>query len=430
MPSPARLPRTSAFWLVAAALLLLTFAAAAPSPLYVVYQSAWGFSSGTLTVVFAVYALFLLIALITVGSLSDHLGRKPLLFASLLLEAGAMLLFAEARSVGWLLLARAVQGFATGAATGTLSAALVDLQPERSPGFGALINGAASTLGLALGAFGAGLLVQYAPAPRVLVFALLIAGFLAATAALALIPETAPRRPGALASLLPRARVPRRARRAFLAALPGLIAVWALGGLYLSLAPSLAVGVLHVRNHLVGGLVISTLTASGTVGSLLMRTRPARLSVRIGSIALCVGVLGTLTALGVHGVGLFFAMTAVAGFGFGAAFLGALSSVAPLAAVEERAELFAAVYVVSYLAFSAPAVAAGFTAPHLGLLPTAIGYGAAVALLAVLSLATTLTPKRSAPSAAHDVTASASPASTPAQRRSTLAERGTASRRP
>ncbi|MEU0600195.1 MFS transporter [Streptomyces sp. NPDC006393] len=401
MSSPVRLSRTPAFWLAAAALLLLTFAAAAPSPLYVVYQAAWGFSSGMLTVVFAVYALFLLLALTTVGGLSDYLGRKPLLYGSLLLEASAMLLFAEAHGIGFLLAARAVQGFATGAATGALSAVLVDLQPEHNPRFGALVNGAASTLGLAVGAFGSGLLVQYAPAPRVLVFALLIAGFVAAAAALTLIPETAGRRPGALASLSPRARVPRTARRAFLSALPGLIAVWALGGLYLSLAPSLALGVLHLHNHLVGGLVITTLTATGTLGSVLLRGHPARRTNRLGSAALCLGVLGTLAALGLHSVALFFAMTALAGFGFGAAFLGALSSVAPLAAADERAELFAAVYVVSYLAFSVPAVVAGFTVPHLGLLHTAVGYGAVVACLAAASFVTTPTKRQSGETTRH-----------------------------
>ncbi|MFF4339081.1 MFS transporter [Kitasatospora sp. NPDC001540] len=410
MPNSRGLSRTPAFWLVAAALLLLTFAAAAPSPLYVVYQAAWGFSSGTLTVVFAVYALFLLLALTTVGSLSDFLGRKPLLYGSLLLEAAAMLLFTGADGVGPLLLARAVQGFATGAATGALSATLVDLQPQRSPGLGALVNGAASTLGLALGAFGSGLLVQYGPAPRVLVFALLAAGFLLAVAALALVPETAGRRPGALASLVPRARVPRQARRAFAVGAPALVAVWSLGGLYLSLGPSLAAGVLHLHNHLVGGLVVSTMTAAGTLGSLLLRGRPARTTLRFGGSALTLGVLGTLLALDHGSTPLFFAMTALAGLGFGATFLGVLSGIAPLAAPAERAELFAAVYVLSYLAFSAPAVAAGFAAPHFGLLATATGYGAAVALLALVTLATTFVRPR--PAARPNPVEAACPAET------------------
>ncbi|MEU1600748.1 hypothetical protein ABZ468_50490 [Streptomyces sp. NPDC005708] len=97
--------------------------------------------------VFAVYALFLLLALITAGGSSDFLGRKPVIIDSVPLEAASMLLFAEARGVCRLLAARAVQGLATGAATGPPAAALVELQPRRVPGLGALVNSAASSGG-------------------------------------------------------------------------------------------------------------------------------------------------------------------------------------------------------------------------------------------------------------------------------------------
>jgi hypothetical protein len=75
------LPPTAAFWLVAGAWFLLLFAAAAPSPLYGVYQAQWRFSAITLTAVFGVYALGLLVALLVFGSVSDyrhlHAGREP-----------------------------------------------------------------------------------------------------------------------------------------------------------------------------------------------------------------------------------------------------------------------------------------------------------------------------------------------------------------
>src|SRR3954447_24137052 len=160
-----RLPRTPAFWLVAAALLVLTSAASAPSPLYVVYQQRWGFSSVTLTAVFAVYAVALLAALLTVGGLSDFVGRRPMLAAALLADAVAMIVFLEAESVSWLLAARIVQGAATGAALGVISAYLIDLQPAEHPKLGALVNSVGSGLGLAVGALLAGVLVEYAPAP-------------------------------------------------------------------------------------------------------------------------------------------------------------------------------------------------------------------------------------------------------------------------
>jgi hypothetical protein len=75
----------------------------------------------------------------------------------------------------------------------------------------------------------------------------------------------------------------------------------------------------------------------------------------------------------------------VAGLGFGATFLGALRSLAQLAAPAERAELFASIYVVSYLAFSIPAVIAGAAVASLGLLTTATAYGVVIIVLALLA---------------------------------------------
>jgi MFS family permease len=95
--SPARrLSRRAGFWLLATSLLALMAAAGAPSPLYRVYQQQWGFSTGVLTLVFAVYALALLATLLTVGGLSDHVGRRPVLVAALVVEAVSMGTFLSA----------------------------------------------------------------------------------------------------------------------------------------------------------------------------------------------------------------------------------------------------------------------------------------------------------------------------------------------
>src|SRR4051794_21540512 len=101
-----RLPRPVAFWLVGAALGTLMFAASAPSPLYIVYQAEWRFSTTTLTGVFAVYVLALLVTLLLAGSLSDAIGRRPVVAGALLVEIAGMALFAAARDVTWLLAAR------------------------------------------------------------------------------------------------------------------------------------------------------------------------------------------------------------------------------------------------------------------------------------------------------------------------------------
>jgi predicted MFS family arabinose efflux permease len=382
-----RLPRTAAFWVIGATLLAFMFASAAPSPLYVVYQADWGFSATTLTTVFAVYAMLLLLALVVVGGLSDHVGRRPVLAAALAGEVLGMALFAAADGVGWLLAARAVQGLATGAALGALSAALLDLAPGGNARLGSLVNSAAPTVGLASGALGSGLLVQLAPAPETLVFVLLLAAFALAVAGVAALPETSAQRPGAIASLRPRVGVPERMRPQFLVVLPCLLATWSVGGLYLSLGPSLAAGVLGLHSHLVGGLVIAVLMVAGTLGSVGLRDAPARPVMLAGAGVLATGIGVTLLALALTSAAMFFAGTAVAGFGFGAAFLGAFGTLAGRAQPGERAELFASVYTVSYLAFSVPAIAAGLAVGSYGLRATATVYGAAVIALCGTAMA-------------------------------------------
>jgi MFS family permease len=258
-----KLPRAAAFWLMGGLLGVLMVAAGAPSPLYGVYQAAWGFSAATLTAVFAVYALSLLAAFLVAGRLSDHLGRKPVIIAAMAAEVAAMACFAAADSVGWLYAARVVQGAATGTATGAVSAALVDLAP--------LANSVAPTLGLAAGALGSSLLVQYAPAPMRLVYWLLLGTFAAGIGGTLLASEPGQRRAGALASLIPEAGVPRPARRVFASAVPALAAGWALGGFYLALGPSLAASLLRSASVIPGGVVIFLLTGVGAVTSVACR---------------------------------------------------------------------------------------------------------------------------------------------------------------
>ncbi|MGY1621301.1 MFS transporter [Geodermatophilus sp. SYSU D00965] len=392
MPS-RRLPPRAAFWTAATLLVLVLAASGVPSPLYRVYQERFGFSAGVLTTVFGIYAIALLGALLVVGRLSDHVGRRPVVAVGLLLQVGASLLFLAADGVGWLLAARVVQGLSVGALTGTLGAVLLDLQRRDRP-LAAMLNSASPTVGLSLGAVGAGLLVELAAEPTRWVFASLSVAFVLATAVVALLPETSPRTPGALASLRPQVRVPRAHRAAFLVALPCLVAMWALGGLYLSLGPSLAVDVFGVDDHLVGSLLILAMQGTGAVASTTMwRVRPQR-SMLSGALLFAVGVSIAIAALVTASLALFFVASVVSGFGFGSAFLGAMGTITAGVVPGDRAGLLSSVYVVGYLAFSVPAIVAGVVAGEVGLRPTAEGYAAVLVVLTAVAVAGLLRRRR------------------------------------
>src|SRR3954471_25041650 len=184
------LPRPVAFWVVAATTITLLAASSAPSPLYPVYQAEFGFSPITLTAIFAVYVLALLLSLLTVGRLSDHVGRRPVLAGALLVAAVSMALFLGADGVAQLYAARIVQGLATGAAVGVLGAYLLELQPADGSRLGSLVNSAAPTAGLGVGAALTGVLIEYAPHPTRLVFAGLLGAFVLLALVTAVLPES------------------------------------------------------------------------------------------------------------------------------------------------------------------------------------------------------------------------------------------------
>lgn len=359
--------------LVFLAITLLTFLAAssAPTPLYHLYQEGLHFSAGMLTLIFGVYALSLLAALLTVGSLSDHLGRKPVIFAALVLDMLAMLLFINEGSVAWLIAARTLQGFATGMATAVLGAALLDTDRQQGP----LVNSVAPLLGMACGAMGSSVLVEFAPLPTQLIYWALFALMLVQAVYVWRLPETVSRIPGALASLRPTLHVPPQARRALWLSLPVDIAVWAMGGFYLSLAPSLVRAATGSTSNLIGGGLVAVLTLSGALMIFTLRNRAADNVLRLGASLLAVGVALILTAVHSASLPLFFIATLIAGSGFGAGFLGALRSVVPLALPHERAGLMSAFYVLSYLAFCLPSLLAGNLIRSFGLIATTDGYG-------------------------------------------------------
>ncbi|MGI4985602.1 MAG: MFS transporter [Janthinobacterium lividum] len=362
---------------------LATFFAAssAPTPLYRLYQEAWGFSPGMLTLVFGIYALSLLLALLTTGPLSDYLGRRPVILAALALEMAGMALFAGAGGVGMLIAARVVQGFATGMAASVLGAATLDVDRRRGP----LLNGVAPLVGMAVGALGSSMLVQYAPAPLRLVYLLLLAIFALQAGGAFALAETVTPRPGALAAMRPRIVVPRGARSALWRVAPVDVAVWALGGFYLSLGPTLAGAATRSTAVTTGGWVVFTLTVAGVAAILLLRGMGATKMLFTGSLLLAAGVLVTLVSVHASQAGLFFIGTTIAGMGFGVAFQGSLRSLLPLAQPHERAGLLAAFYILSYLAFSIPAIVVGVLVPKVGLRMATDAYGMALVVLALLT---------------------------------------------
>ncbi|PBC75576.1 putative MFS family arabinose efflux permease [Streptomyces sp. TLI_235] len=352
--------------------------------------------------VFSAYSFTLLVALLTVGSLSDHLGRRPVLAGALALEAASALLLAAADGAGPLIAARVLQGAATGAATSAAGAALLDLEDPSRPGRSTLANSIAPVAGMAAGVLLSTVLVRFAPAPTATVYVLLAALVAAQAIAVAFTPETAHRRAGALRSLRPRLAAPPSARHALLTAGSGIVAVWALGGLCSSLGPALVHLVTPGVPQAAGGPVFLTVSAAAalTVWT-LRRTAPLAATARGALVAV---PSAALSLLGLHGGGLLAVHggAALAGVAFGAVSQGALRMTLDTLDERDRASTLAAYHVLSYLSMSVPAVAAGAATVHVGLRTAAHVYAAAVALLAVTAVAALTASRRKALRTADD----------------------------
>jgi hypothetical protein len=191
--------------------------------------------------------------------------------------------------------------------------------------------------------------------------------------------------------------VPARLQADVAPVVPVMLASWALGGLYLSLGPSVAASLFGLQNHLVGGLVVTMLCGTGSVTAFALRSRPATSLLVPAAALLGGGTLVTLFGVLTGTVALAALGTLVAGVGFGASSLATFGTFARIAGVDERGALFAFAFVISYLAFSVPAVAAGFASTAFGLRITALVYGLAVVVAATPALVLRLALARRRP---------------------------------
>jgi MFS family permease len=377
------LTQRQSYALVASVIALSLISSGTPSPLYETYRELWGFSPAILTLVYATYAFGVLASLLLAGSVSDRVGRRPVLLVSLGVLMGTTVIFMAAGSLGWLFVARGIQGVATGLAIGAASAALLDLHPRHDPASAGLTNGVVSAGGMGIGVLMSAALVELAPAPRVLPYVAVLILFAIAFAGALRMPEPVQdRRPLSLTPQRP--SVPPEVRRTFFLSALGVLSSWGIGGLFLSLGPQLSATLFHTDNHLVAGVGVFVLAGSGAAAQLLFGRTPPWLGASAGSVALAVGLLLIVTSAAEDSPALFLTGGVIGGAGFGVAFLGALRTLSAAIPPQHRAEVMSALYVVAYAALSLPAIAAGILVAPWGLIDTFEVFGTVVAVLALV----------------------------------------------
>jgi MFS family permease len=376
----------------------LYLAAGALTPLLVVYKNEWHFAASMLTVAFAAYAVGFLAAVLTLGSLSDYIGRRPVLIGALIVQLGSNVMFLAAPSIGWVIAGRVVQGLAGGAATTAFTAALVELAPANRKRLGTNLGSVGLTGGLGVGSLLAGLAAQLTGSANSIIFIVLIVLTVLGMVVVVLSPESVARTPGALRTLIPRVAIPPATRKEIAAAAPVVAAVWMLAGLSGGLAPSMVHSVFHIDSDLVNGVAGFIAPATSAVVGLAFAGLNPRRAMTIGIYASIVGALGIISGALAGVLAIMMVGQAIAGVGFGASFTAALRLIFPLAEPHQRAGVVGVIYIVSYVAFGVPIVIAGQLTGPLGVVPTVAAYTALTLLLALISLGGQLRLRRRDPS--------------------------------
>ena len=373
MPRPGGWGARWRFAGLAYALAVLITGTNLPTPLYAVYERLFRLSPAGVALLVAAYAGAVVVSLLLCGPLSDAIGYRPVLIAGLAAAAAGSVLLAAASGLGWLLAGRIVQGLAVGASSGALTAGLVVTEPAGRRDRASLFAAVATTAAVGAGPVLAGVLAEFAPAPRVTCYLAEVALLVPALAAVAALP---PRLGAAGQRWRPRRpRVPpgRAGEFAFAAAVAFL--GWAVAYVVLALLPSYAAAAAGHSDLLVDGSAAGSLLLVAAAAQLACRNRGTGWSLRAGLVLLIAGLAGLITAGALGSVPLLFASVALAGAGQGLGFAGAVRRVNEVAPAAGRAATVALFYVITY-------AGAGLATVGVGVLATAVGLTRAVQLFA------------------------------------------------
>ena len=370
-------PRSSwvPFVLMALVVTVALASSATPSPLYVDYQQSWAVGGTTITVVYAVYALAVLVPLLFLGRLSDAIGRRPVILTGLALLAASMGMLAAAPSVAWLIAGRIIQGLAVGLITGSASAALIELHPTRDSRVGALTSSSTTNFGIAVGVLLAGAVATSSSSPLVHPYLVIGAATVALLVAVAtLVPETAGGSSTARDALRVRPpTVPAEIRSTFALAAVCVTVSWSVGGVFLGLGGAIARDLMGRSDYMVTGLVVASLQAAAGIAQLVWNLRSGperwRLGVAVGVGALVSGLVVASLSLAAGEVTGFIVAAALTGLGMGLLFLMGNTLVAQSAPPAVRGQVFSALFVVAYTSLGVPAMVAAVIAEGIGLIP-------------------------------------------------------------
>lgn len=382
-----RLRPGAAFAALALTFTVVMLGATLPTPMYPLYQRELGFSALVQTVIFAVYAVGVLAALLGLGRWSDTLGRRPLLLAGLGCALASSVVFLLAGPVWVLLVGRLLSGFSAGIFAGAGTAAVIEAAPPAWRDRASFVATGANIGGLGLGPLLAGVAVAYLPAPLHLSYAVHVVAVVVCVGLVLAAPETVDVAPGARPQRQ-RFAVPTEVRGVFAGAATAGFAGFAVLGLFTAISPRIDSEVLGQTNAAVTGVVVFLLLGSSALAQVLLRAVTVARALDLGCVLLAAGTLLVGLAVGVASFPALVAGAVVAGVGQGLTFSKGLAAVNAQVDPRQRAAVTSSYFLVLYVAISLPVIGIGAAIGPLGVVTAGIVFTVAVAALALVALAT------------------------------------------
>jgi MFS family permease len=390
--TPAGGSRTyrTGFWFIAGAFALAMAFSAAPAPIYPLYETRDRFGPFTVTLVFAAYAVGVVLSLFLAGHVSDWLGRRRMLLAAFAVLVTAAAVFLAWPELPGLFIARFLTGLGIGLISPTATAHLHELnighRPDSVHSRSAVVSSIANVGGLGVGPLITGILAQYAPAPLRVPYVAFAALLTLSALAVAFTPETV-----AIPPERPRYRPQRISAgygepAAYIAAAVGAVTACAVFSLFASLAPGFMAGTLHHPARGLAGVVVFFVFATAALAQALSGRVSPRTCLSLGIIFQAAGLMTLAISLRSPNLITFLGGGALAVGGGGLLFKAAVSTVAALAPRSRRGEALAGLYLIAYLGLIIPTLAMGILTQHLGA-PTAILWFAGALLVVLAAIA-------------------------------------------
>ncbi|RWN69674.1 MAG: MFS transporter [Mesorhizobium sp.] len=373
---------------VAAMIAVLFAGSTVLTPLYVIYKQAFGFSQITLTLVYAVYVVGNLAALLMFGRLSDVIGRRPTALAAMAVAVVSALSFLFAENVAWLDIARILSGLGIGVGAGTGTAWLAELVAADGKSRAAIIATSTNFLGLGLGALAAGLLAEYAPWPLRLTFVVYLAVLVLVTVLVWRTRETISQ-PGKLAdvSMQPRFSVPGEIRTGFVAPAVTGFGTMALVGFYAALAPSILAQQLQVTNHAEAGALFFELAMVAAV-TILATTRLSSRGTMLAALVLMIPTVALIVAAQVFAsMAIMIAATAFCGVAAALGYRGSLQVVNQIAPADRRAEVVSAFFICCFCGNVLPVIGIGILSTVTSATMASLAFAGMITVFSLVALA-------------------------------------------